>query len=213
MEIQHLKNLKLLMGLCCFLFLIACQKDESSSVNSSDPVSLVGRDNGAIALYTLNVDKFATGIENAFNGKVSGLGYTIFHNNQVYYKGTGGLGWLRRPIDGPQRAHSANQRQGLASTTKYATAILVAKILERNGKTLDEKIYKYLPSNWNPDVNFKNLSFRQLLAHKAGLLKYGNQYAHMKKQLKEVLTTFKLHLVHVFMIILITFYPITSLLT
>ena len=47
----------------------------------------------------------------------------------------------------------------LQGTTKYATIILVAKILERNGKTLDEKIYKYLPSNWNPDVNFKNLSF------------------------------------------------------
>lgn len=181
MKIQHLKNLKLLMGLSCLLVLTACQKDESTSAISTDPVSLDGRDNGAIALYTLNLDKFATGIENAFNGKVSGLGYTIFHNNQVYYKGTGGLGWLRRPIDAPQRAHSANQRQGLASTSKYATAILVAKILERNGKTLDEKLYKYLPSNWNPDVNFKNLSFRQLLAHKAGLLKYGNKYAHMKK--------------------------------
>jgi hypothetical protein len=167
--------------LSCLFLWSACQKEIVAPDQPTDFDTLNSRGPGDIALYTLDLDKFATGIENAFNGKVSGLGYTIFHNNQIYYKGTGGLGWLRRPVDAPQRAHSANLRQGLASSTKYATAILVANILERNGKTLDEKIYKYLPSNWNPDVNFKNLSFRQLLAHKAGLIKYGNKYAHMKK--------------------------------
>lgn len=175
------KTLLTLLMTSCLILWSACQKENVEPEHLTDSEILNSRNPANVALYTLDLNKFATGIENAFNGKVSGLGYTIFHNGSIYYKGTGGLGWLRRPVDAPQREHSAQQRQGLASTTKYATAILVAKILERNGKTLDEKIYKYLPSNWNPDVNFKNLSFRQLLAHKAGLIKYGNKYAHVKK--------------------------------
>ncbi len=170
------------LGICLSMFvLVSCEKDIPDTTSTPAEYELGSRGPGDIGLYTLNVAKFATGIENAFNGKVSGLGYCIYYNNAIYYNGTGGIGWLRRPVDAPQRAHSAMQRQGLASTSKYATAVLVAKILERNGKTLDEKIYKYLPSTWNPDVNFKNLSFRQLLAHKAGLIKYGNKYAHVKK--------------------------------
>lgn len=140
---------------------------------------------GDLAAYTLDVDKFATGIENALSGKLSGYGYAIFNNGAVYYKGDGGAGWNRRPVDAPQRPHGAQQRQGLASSTKYAVAVLVARILEKNGKTMDEKIYKYLPSNWTPDVNFKTVTFGELLAHKAGLIKYGNQYADIRKTVED----------------------------
>jgi len=135
--------------------------------------------------YTIDLEKFATGIENKLAGKFSGYGYTIFHKGQVYYKGDGGAGWNRRPVDAPQREHGAQQRQGLASSTKYAVAVLVARILEKNGKTMDEKIYKYLPGNWTPDANFKTVTFGELLAHKAGLIKYGNTYADVRKTVED----------------------------
>jgi hypothetical protein len=174
------------------VFFASCEKDSLDTITPTTPTTEAGgsgeltqRGIGDLALYTLNVDKFATGIEAALDGKLSGYGYTIFHNGSIYYKGVGGEGWNRRPVDAPERAHGAQHRQGLASTTKYATAILIARILEKNGKTMDELIYKYLPSNWNPHPDFKTVTFGELLAHKAGLIKYGNTYLDVKKTVED----------------------------
>lgn len=165
----------------CLLVSISCQKENLQS-EFNEELPLEQRD---IALYTLNVKKFATNIENALSGNTPGFAYCIYYNNQVYYNGIGGKGFARRPLDIPSRLHGAQQRQALASTTKFSTAILVAKILEKNGKTLEEKIYKYLPSDWTPHPNFKLISFRQLLAHKSGLIPWGNKYDEMKKMVEE----------------------------
>ncbi|MBK9108472.1 MAG: serine hydrolase [Saprospiraceae bacterium] len=159
----------------------SCEKDIETLETIDQPVDLSTRGPGDIAAYTIDVKKFATLIEDNYKNQVSGLSYVIYNNNQIYYNGTGGKGWARRPVDAPQVAHSAQQRQGIASTTKYATALVVAKMLEKNGKTLDEKIHPYFPTNWKPHADFKKITFRQLLAHETGLFKYGNKYAHVKR--------------------------------
>lgn len=176
-----------LFGLC--IGFTACEKELDTIPANESNLELETRGPGDIVPYTVDVKKFATLIENQYKDKVSGLAYVIYFNNKIYYNGTGGTGWARRPVDAPQVAHSAQQRQPLASTTKYPTALLVAKILEKNGKTLDEKVYPYLPSNWKPHTDFKKITFRQLLAHKTGLYKYGNKYAHMKRMVENGIDT------------------------
>ncbi|MEP7197772.1 MAG: serine hydrolase [Saprospiraceae bacterium] len=173
-----------------FLMIISfssCNKDlenqalpTSYEPNGSEELTVRGGNND-LALYTLNVDRFAAGIEAALAGKLSGYGYSIINNGIEYHRGVGGSGWNRRPVDAPALAHGAIERQGLASSTKYAVALLVARILEKNGKTMNELIYKYLPSNWNPHPDFKTITFGDLLAHKAGIIKYGNTYFDVKK--------------------------------
>lgn len=121
-------------------------------------------------------------IETYMNGKVAGYGYTIMHEGKPYFLNQGGGGWARHRIDAPNAfRHSYQSRQGIANAAKFVTALATISLLEKYGLSLDEKIYPYLPTNWKPSYEFKQLSFRRLLAHRTGLINYGKNIADYKK--------------------------------
>ncbi|SIO01608.1 serine hydrolase [Chitinophaga niabensis] len=128
----------------------------------------------------LDVTQFAKNIENYLNTRVSGYGYTISHNGTIFYLDNGGGGWARKQSDPPAKAHGATVRQGTASVTKYITALTTVATLEKYNISLDEKLYKYLPTNWKPSGLFKMLSFKNLLAHETGLINYGREFSDLK---------------------------------
>lgn len=172
--------------LCLFFggFFSSCEKDQLNGDSFSDQSS--GEElSSRAAPYVLNVKLLADSIELRYKGKVPGLGYVIVHDGQTYYNNVGGLGYARSFGDQPYVAHSAQQRQGIASTSKLPTALLVVKLLELYGMSLNEPVYPYLPSNWKPHPDFKLITFKKLLAHETGLIKYGNQYADMKKMVED----------------------------
>lgn len=187
-KMKKLNLYLILTSVICILSTFACEKDlvENASTNIED--SNENSQGGLLssrAAYSLDLVKLATGIENRYKGRVSGFGYMIYHDGQPFYLNNGGLGYLRGINDAPFVEHSSMQRQTIASTTKLPTALLIAKLLEKNGKYMNAKIYPYLPSNWVPHPDFKEITFKQLLAHEAGLIKYGNKYAHMKRTVEK----------------------------
>ena len=129
---------------------------------------------------------FASKIEARLTGKVPGFGYRIWVNGQPYTKGVGGVGKARLFIDAPTRDYTSSVRQDIGSCSKLMTAILVLKVLERNGdRTLDEKVWPYCPSYFKPSADFKKVTFRDLLAHTSGVIKHGN-YGSTKGELADV---------------------------
>lgn len=162
------------------LFTASCQKD------NLQPDALVSADDakkaaiGDLAILQFDVDKFAGNIEAYMDGKVAGYGYAIQHEGKMYFRSKGGGGWLRRPIDEPSVQHSAQQRQDIASSTKFVTALTTIALLAKYKMSLNEPVYTYLPSNWKPSATFKLLTFERLLAHTTGLNNYGGEWEGLK---------------------------------
>lgn len=115
---------------------------------------------------------FASKIKAHLTGKVSGFGYRIWVNGKPYSEEGGGGGLARYPIDAPALAYTAQTRQEVVGGTQFVTALAVLKTLERNGKTVDEFVWSYLPSYFKPHPDFKKLRFRHLLWHTSGIITY-----------------------------------------
>jgi CubicO group peptidase (beta-lactamase class C family) len=156
----------------------SCSKKLDSPL-LSDKQKVAGIDD--FGMLVLDPVLFANNIEAYMNGKVAGYGYTIYHNGVAYFAGHGGGGWARKAVDAPATRHGAYIRQGTASCTKFISALATVALLEKCEVDLEEKIYTYLPTNWKPTAEFKELDFAHLLSHRTGLIKYGGTWADLKK--------------------------------
>lgn len=132
--------------------------------------------------HYFDVDLFESKIKAAFDDKAVGHGYGIYKDGQLAKHG--GDGNARMPQDNPEIKFTGDSRLDIASSTKTITAMAVMKELYSQGKNEEEKIYKYCPSSWViPDVN-KQLSFKQVLGHTSGLIKYGGELDDLKKTME-----------------------------
>lgn len=132
--------------------------------------------------HYFDVDLFESKIKAAFDGQAIGHGYGIYKDGQLAKHG--GNGNARMPQDAPEIKFTGDTRLDIASSTKTITALAVMKELYAQGKTEEEKIWKYCPSSWViPDVN-KQISFKQVLGHTSGLIKYGGELEDLKKTME-----------------------------
>lgn len=141
---------------------------------------------GDLANAGFNAATFAAKIEARLTGKVPGFGYRIWVNGQPYGSGAGGAGHARTALDAPLRHYTSAVRQDIGSCSKLMTALLVLKVLERNHKTMEEPVWPYCPAFFKPSAGFKKLTFRDLLAHTSGVIKYGNYPGDTKGELADV---------------------------
>lgn len=128
-----------------------------------------------------DMDKFEENIKMTYYDSTVGFSYAIANGDQVVRSGANGL--ARRPID-IEKKYTPETRQDWASCSKFVTAVAVCHELEVQGKTVDELIYPYLPGNWAIDPSLKNLTFKQVLAHRSGLTKWKTEnslYLDLKK--------------------------------
>lgn len=151
----------------------ACQKAEEIQPFSSPDQSAARLESiGDLSAGGFDVETFANKIEARLVGKVPGFGYRIIVNGVPYTKRPGGGGKARFALDAPERAYDATAKQEIGSCSKFITALLVTQVLEKNGKTLEEKVWTYCPTYFKPSADFKKLTFRDLLAHTSGVLNY-----------------------------------------
>lgn len=154
--------------------LSSCNKENvlPESVLQPTGAGRVGGGIGDIKAAGFDVEKFADLIEARLNGKVPGYGYRIWVNGVAWTKQPCGGGKARYSVDSPARDYTATVKQDIGSCAKFMTALLVMKVLERNGKTMEEKVWPYFPSYFKPSSDFKNVTFRDLMAHTSGVVKY-----------------------------------------
>lgn len=183
------KNLRtVLSGLlaCAALSVASCEKENQLAEKLSS--AELGKTSGLGLENNLRFDpvKFAQGIENYMEGKVSGYGYAIYHEGLPYYIANGGGGYARKPHDAPAKLHGAYVRQGIASSTKFITALTTVALLEKCNVSLKEKLYHYLPSGWKPSAEFKELDFERLIGQRTGLISYGSgSYGNLRRTVED----------------------------
>ena len=137
-------------------------------------------DNAKLGLPTkLDVNAFATKIENYLEDQV-GFGYAIYNNGEVFFQANGGDGFARKHFEGNFQLHGAAVKQEISTTTQYVTAIAAMKILKKYNLSITTKVWNYLPKDWVPSPQFKELDFERLLAHKTGLIYYPNHWDKVK---------------------------------
>jgi CubicO group peptidase (beta-lactamase class C family) len=120
----------------------------------------------------INFERLSLKLALALQNNTVGYGFAVFHNGQLRKVGSGGFA-RRSPDTTPaqQIPFERESRVDIASSTKTITSIAVLKALEMKGKTDQELIHKYLPSNWKVPASVKKLTFRDVLSHHSGLKK------------------------------------------
>ncbi len=126
---------------------------------------------------TFSLDKFEQNIKDVYPSGVVGYSYAISYLGNVERFGAGGE--ARIAADG-LKPYTIETRQELFSVTKFVTAIAVCKVLGDLGKTLNEKVVDYLPTNWKVHASFNDLTFEQLLSHKSGFSLEERDFASLK---------------------------------
>jgi CubicO group peptidase (beta-lactamase class C family) len=114
-----------------------------------------------------DLERFADNLKTAFDGKSTGYQIAIFHDAKLFKEIHGGM--ARTSSDAPARSMSASDRLEIGSISKPLNAMCTIKVLASKGKTVDEKIGKYVPSTWQKHASIDNITFKQLLSHAAGL--------------------------------------------
>lgn len=160
------------------MFSTACQREKVLEPLSADS-NISPNNNAKIAAPIFNATQFGASIDNYLNGKVAGYGYNVIHDSQLV--AAGGGGWARKWYETNPTKHSYQVRQGIASSTKFITALTTIAVLEKYNISLDAAVYPYLPVSWKASEGFKKVTFKRILQHSAGLINYGSSWANMKQ--------------------------------
>jgi hypothetical protein len=180
-KMKNLKKLSVITTLALgFLFInTSCQKEEIFEEIAPTTNKTAASHAKSNAEPVFDATQFGKLIENYLDGKVAGYGYNVIHDGQL--AAFGGKGWSRKWYETNPTKHNFNQAQGIASSTKFVTALATIAILEKYGLTLDSYVFPYLPVTWQPSDAFRKVTFRHLLAHKAGLIDNGGTWAGYEK--------------------------------
>ncbi|MES2798144.1 MAG: serine hydrolase [Bacteroidota bacterium] len=142
---------------------------------------------GDFAAGGFNHTVFANKIEAKLDGVVPGYSYCIIKNGQVVVQK--GKGSARYPVDVPSRSYSNNEIQDIGSVSKFMTALLAMKLLDRTGlpinTALENKVYLYMPSYFNASNDFKKVTFRHLLAHTSGIINNGSDIEDIESTVED----------------------------
>ncbi len=123
-----------------------------------------------------HIDLFEENIRNIFDQHCVGYAYCINKNGQLSKYGASGLAVTAK--DGTEQPMTINTRINIASISKFITALAAIRAIDDNDNGIDfsTPIGAYLPVSWTPSDNFKQITFRELLTHKSGILPNNKDY-------------------------------------
>lgn len=99
--------------------------------------------------------------------ELKGYTYLIMKNGQV--QRTHSEGDARSPQDGFQ-PWDEFQKMHIASISKTITTVATLRLLKMKGLSSSDKIYEYLPPDWEIGPNVQDLSFGELMSHRVGFI-------------------------------------------
>ena len=178
MKTKSFKKAALFLVSALALINVACNDAEVLPTPTEVQTTQSEKPSSLRAAATFDGLKFGKSIENYMNGKVAGYGYNVIHDGLLV--AAGGNGWARKQFESNPTKHSYQQRQGIASSAKFVTALATIALLEKYNIPLDSPVYPYLPVTWKPTANFKKITFERLLAHQTRL-NYGTTGSEWQK--------------------------------
>jgi len=110
------------------------------------------------------------------------IGYAFQVNQRGVCKARGAHGFCRHAVDGGV-IWGSQTRMHVASTSKFFSAVALLRALRARGLDVDAKMSDYLPSHWSIGQKARNLTFKRLLTHQAGLCIGDCSYAALKHEI------------------------------
>jgi CubicO group peptidase (beta-lactamase class C family) len=113
-----------------------------------------------------DMDRFVQNLRSVFDTQSVGWSYAVTLNGALARSGNFGL--ARTAADLPATAQSSSKKMHVASTSKMMTAIVLLRLLNDRGVSVDAAIGPWLPATWARGVGVDSITFRQLLTHRSG---------------------------------------------
>ena len=110
----------------------------------------------------ISLSRLASSIDTQLRGNVVGYVALVGTSKAV------SSGLARTAADPPQLAMGPNVMVNVASVGKMFTTIAVLKSLARHHLSIDSRISPFLPPDWVKGPGIDTITFRELLAHRAG---------------------------------------------
>ena len=105
-----------------------------------------------------------------------GFGYSFIVSRKNEIVGSAFEGFQSRAIEAVgEKPVTLNTKMQIASMTKTLTAAAFLKLASEKGIKTTDKIIKYLPPKWVKGQNIANISFRDLLTHRSGIIGLGDK--------------------------------------
>ncbi len=132
---------------------------------------------------SFSMDQFEANIIEALDGKVTGYSYSIGLNGNAAREGAGGFAVMPGTSPdyqtGIEMSHTS--RMHIASVTKPITALTLFKTMDGKGmQDIDIPFVQFLPTHWTVHPSLNDITLRQLLEHRSGILNSGNVYDDIK---------------------------------
>jgi CubicO group peptidase (beta-lactamase class C family) len=115
-----------------------------------------------------DIDLFEENIRETLDEKTVGYAYSIGKDGLLYSED--GVGSARVNPDAPVTAQSATKTMTVASISKTVTAVALLHLFQDYGLSVDDPIGPWLPVAWARGDGVDDITFRELLTHKSGLL-------------------------------------------
>lgn len=133
---------------------------------------------------TVNATKVGDDLKAALKDNVRGYAFEIRKHGTPVYSAV--YEWSRSPAQG-NKNWTLDTKMHVASVSKVITTVTAVKMLDERGLPFDTKIGPYLPSYWTLGPNTADITFKQLLTHRAGFdaAHHGGDYATFKSQIAQ----------------------------
>ncbi|MGA0556342.1 serine hydrolase domain-containing protein [Larkinella sp. VNQ87] len=122
-------------------------------------------------------DYFAKALDDSLKTKNIGYGFVILEKGEVRASGRGGLKSRTTEPEG-EKPFTLNTKLHLASMSKTITAMAFLHLAAEKGIKTTDKIEPYLPPGWAKGPNIDQLTFRDLMTHRSGMVGLGNNCAN-----------------------------------
>jgi CubicO group peptidase (beta-lactamase class C family) len=106
-------------------------------------------------------------LQQALDGQCVKYAFVLYHGLAHVSHSSGKK---RTAADPPEQDFTEDYRYNPASVTKTITAVALLQLLAKKGISIEDKIWKYLPADWNIHSSFKQINFRQVLSHHSGIV-------------------------------------------
>ncbi|GAB3321487.1 hypothetical protein GCM10027299_15990 [Larkinella ripae] len=122
-------------------------------------------------------DSFARALDDSLKIKKIGYGFVILEGSEVRASGRGGLKSLATDPEG-EKPFTLDTKMHIASMSKTITTMAFLHLAAEKAIKTTDRIAPYLPPAWAKGANIGQVTFRDLLTHRSGIIGLTNSCAN-----------------------------------
>ncbi|GAB3913922.1 hypothetical protein GCM10028803_58570 [Larkinella knui] len=118
-------------------------------------------------------DSFGKALNDSLKAKSIGYGFVILEKGVVRASGSGGLKSRATEPEG-EKAFTLDTKMHIASMSKTIATMAFLHLAAEKGLKTTDRIAPYLPPSWIKGENIGQITFRDLMTHRSGIIGLGN---------------------------------------